>query len=296
MKFNISLFNHGQQSRETLLDMALPIHLTLQEMGHDSTITLGLMGSPVINLVFEAFERELVQALKGYTYGIICTEMLDEDGCLNNRRDPHIVNRSGWLAAALFEAKFAWLLANKTVPSWGGQLPERTAVLQPMGYVPQLVQPLRDPGPLYKFFFFGSPSEDRARLANELGSEARFVYGIPRQVRDNIMRSSKWTLGLRPSSDISMHSPSRISAAIHARCPIIMEHDVRLRNDEMSLAAQAGIGTTVVMNKATLHYFDADHDPKKVAEEQLAALMRVPFRPVLEAALDLSLAAVSQVA
>jgi hypothetical protein len=224
-KIVINLFNHAAHSQQTLLDTLNPYRAALLDLGFDVVFDNSYFGIDMIVFV-ECFNNADSNKIERCSnFGIVATELLQSHG-FNN--DHSFDSRYSYFTRIVPKAKF--IIANTL--GLGDYSRFGKACVVELGWHQSLAMPDHDDKAVNDFCFYGTPSPAREHLINSMighGLKVVMLRGFAEfGVRNQIVQSSKWVLGLKPMwKDVKYVSITRITSAMFCKRPVAYESYVR---------------------------------------------------------------------
>lgn len=234
MLFSFCLFNHSGAGLQSVSDLTSLIAAQLQDLGHRVGRSDHAMVPGAVNLVFENFFPDAIDALKpaaghGVRFVIIATERPGPDGFYSTTYPEWAAARTEAYGQAAAMALSVWCLQPDAMDWYRGQ--SEQVDLAELGYSPRLINrlPVDPPG---DFCFFGSMPQHRQEIVADLAHHAtvfipppaeRGLCYLPDAIRNDMVWKSKVVLHLKQKADWPIISACRCATALHLGRPVFSE-------------------------------------------------------------------------
>jgi hypothetical protein len=205
----------------------------LEELGHTVYVSMSYVDPDAINLFFERFhapEQAVELRKRGYRFGIICSEPLDEDGLYNSFEYGAEIGKRLYdsFAISAQNAEFVWHWLESAGPGCSKLNPNSHFL--PFGHVTGFEEAGDPATRTYQadFALSGQRTERRVAKAEELrarGLTVAFTEFEPDFVQISMLQRARATLHVQKSDTHQVFSLSRVHQAVMNRVPIIMEYE-----------------------------------------------------------------------
>lgn len=295
MSFNILYGNLPPHLWETNSDAIRFVRAALEANGVAVRVGTNQLDPKSINLFFDRFydDPTLPLTLKagGVRYGLVCTEVIGEDGSWNYGAEGDAPGTMAAFELAARHADFVWCQLEQSVPACRKFNP-RSEFLQ-YGYVPA-IETLADTPWAERdidLLLCGLPSPRRDALMSGLSAQGyRTCYpgtAVPLAVRDGLMERTRLSLSAQKTDRHDIVSVTRISHSVINRVPLLLETaDSANRFAKYCLVAEPG----AVAEAAIRHLRETDLEAWATAryEEFKTEMAMVPaMRRLLDATVSL---------
>lgn len=95
-----------------------------------------------------------------------------------------------------------------------------------LGYTPFMEEP-ESIDKEFDLCFFGTHSQKRQQvmeILSDLGSKVAYCQSVSTEKRNEVLKKSRWNLGMKPHWDVRFPSVTRINAALHCGTPTLYEN------------------------------------------------------------------------
>lgn len=217
MNLTFTLANHAETGHGSVLDIIMPLMAGFKELGHtiymdDDWDREGLL---VLTDHFPQSVLDRVKALQR-PYAVIQSELVTGN-TFNN--ETMFSRRYDGFMRVCEDAQFVIYLVGET----NVQCPAFKAEL---GYT-HFMEEEESIDKEFDLCFFGTHSMKRQQtmeILSDLGSKVAYCQNVSTQKRNEILRKSRWNLGMKPHWDVRFPSVTRINAALHCGTPTIYEN------------------------------------------------------------------------
>ncbi len=232
MKFNILLANLKPHLWEMVSDTVHFVRGALEACGETVTVSTNQLDPDAINLFIDRFYEEPEFPLKlkagGYRFGLVCTEVIGEDGSWNYGAEQDDPNVYALYRLAAEAAEFVWVLLEESLAACRAMNPN-SAVL-PLGYLDSIETLPKTPWESRDIDFllcgFGSPR--RGKVVQALAEAGHTVVypaiPVPAYVRDSLMERTKINMSVQKTDRHGIVSATRLCHSIINRVPVLLEY------------------------------------------------------------------------
>jgi len=231
MDFNILVGNLKPHLWEMVSDSVRFVRLGLEGAGASVRVGINQLDPGAINLFFDRFyvDQNLPHQMKlaGIRYGIVCTEVLSEDGTWNYGAEGTNGAEFAAFELAAKNADFVWCLLEESVAACVA-MNANTAYL-PFGYLAAMETVHRVPAADRDIdvLLCGLPSPRRDAVMEafaELGLATCYPgMPVPAHLRDALMERARLNLSIQKTNAHGIISVSRICHSVINRVPVILE-------------------------------------------------------------------------